>query len=87
MSLALANSAINAAPPNRKPCLQETVHALEHYTASLVIVRERIGRALNVGHNEIIATVVGVAAYDVRSPLEIVPTRDKGQPADRIQTI
>ncbi|KAK7757172.1 hypothetical protein SLS62_000721 [Diatrype stigma] len=65
MSLALAASAASTAPPIRKPCLFETTNALAHYTASLGFVRERLGRAINVGHNEIIATVVGVAAYDL----------------------
>ncbi|EMR68546.1 hypothetical protein UCREL1_4456 [Eutypa lata UCREL1] len=41
MALALADLAIYAEPLNRKPLLRENANALEHYTASLGLVRER----------------------------------------------
>lgn len=66
MALALADLAIYAEPLNRKPLLRENANALEHYTASLGLVRERLDNTINTGYNEIIATVVAIAAYDVR---------------------
>lgn len=67
--LALADAALYEAgePGGRFNLVQENPWAMQHYTACIAVINQRIAKSPELSHT-LVTTIVGLASYDVRPP-------------------